>query len=66
MLAGGFAGVAVNFPPWRGVPNSHTKLMRHKEHSVMYPVDMLKVVLIFRDLFWLGFPLKLPRLVSKY
>ena len=66
MLAGGFAGVAVNLPPRRRVPNSHTELMRHQEHSVMYPVDMLKVVLIFRDLFWLDFPLKLRRLVSKY
>lgn len=40
--AGAFAGIAVSFPP-RSQLRSEAKLIGAKEHSVMYPVDMLKV-----------------------
>ncbi len=66
MLAGGFAGVAVNFAPQPGGSNCHAELMGYKEHSVMYPVDMLKVISYSRGPFWLVSSLKLRRLASKY
>lgn len=49
MIAGGFAGVAVSPPKGAGLPKG-TRGSQVQEHSVMYPVDMLKVMIYHRDL----------------
>jgi hypothetical protein len=43
-LAGAFAGIMVSPPPRHERYENNTKLMLLQEHSVMYPVDLLKVL----------------------